>query len=350
MKPGSVLVDISIDQGGCFEDSRPTTHAEPTFKVHDSVFYCVANMPGAVPHTSTYALTNVTLPYAVELANRGWRDALRNDHGARTRTEHARGPARPTSRSPRRTATRPSPSRTCSADARRWPTTGSCRSGSTNSPGRSHRGRPLPGDERVDVAIVGAGFTGLWTAYYLQRARPGAADRDPRGRDRRLRRVRAQRRMVLGAVPGDASRPSPPRSDGSGRSPSTPRCASRSPRWCGSPRPRASTPTSPRAGRSCWPARARSCTARARRRHEAARVRPGRRPARRRRRPAPAQRHRRARRHLHPALRGDAAGEAGAWARRRRRGARRTHLRAHAGHADRARGGTHPARPGARAT
>src|SRR5829696_1339929 len=79
MRPGSVLVDIAIDQGGCFEDSRPTTHAEPTFRVHDSVFYCVANMPGAVPHTSTYALTNVTLPYAVELANRGWRDALRRD-------------------------------------------------------------------------------------------------------------------------------------------------------------------------------------------------------------------------------------------------------------------------------
>ena len=79
MKPGSVLVDISIDQGGCFEDSRPTTHADPTYAVHDSVFYCVANMPGAVPHTSTYALTNVTLPYAVELANRGWRDALRAD-------------------------------------------------------------------------------------------------------------------------------------------------------------------------------------------------------------------------------------------------------------------------------
>ncbi|OZV75381.1 alanine dehydrogenase [Micromonospora echinospora] len=79
MKPGSVLVDISIDQGGCFEDSRPTTHAEPTYRVHDSIFYCVANMPGAVPHTSTYALTNVTLPYALELANHGWRDALRRD-------------------------------------------------------------------------------------------------------------------------------------------------------------------------------------------------------------------------------------------------------------------------------
>jgi alanine dehydrogenase len=79
MKPGSVLVDISIDQGGCFEDSHATTHADPTYKVHNSVFYCVANMPGAVPYTSTYALTNVTLPYAVELANRGWRDALRAD-------------------------------------------------------------------------------------------------------------------------------------------------------------------------------------------------------------------------------------------------------------------------------
>ena len=79
MKPGSVLVDISIDQGGCFEDSRPTTHADPTYQVHGSVFYCVANMPGAVPHTSTYALTNVTLPYAVELADKGWRDALRGN-------------------------------------------------------------------------------------------------------------------------------------------------------------------------------------------------------------------------------------------------------------------------------
>jgi len=79
MKSGAVLVDISIDQGGCFEGSRTTTHANPTYKVHDTLFYCVANMPGAVPHTSTYALTNVTMPYAVEIANRGWRDALRAD-------------------------------------------------------------------------------------------------------------------------------------------------------------------------------------------------------------------------------------------------------------------------------
>jgi alanine dehydrogenase len=79
MKPGSVLVDISIDQGGCFESSRPTTHSNPTYPVHDSVFYCVANMPGAVPHTSTYALTNVTLPYAERIASMGWQDAVRAD-------------------------------------------------------------------------------------------------------------------------------------------------------------------------------------------------------------------------------------------------------------------------------
>jgi alanine dehydrogenase len=79
MKPGAVLVDIAIDQGGCFADSRPTTHADPTYQVHDTVFYCVANMPGAVPRTSTYALTNVTLPYAVALADKGWQQALRAD-------------------------------------------------------------------------------------------------------------------------------------------------------------------------------------------------------------------------------------------------------------------------------
>ncbi|WP_167002445.1 alanine dehydrogenase [Mumia sp. ZJ430] len=83
MRPGSVLVDIAIDQGGCFEDSRPTTHVEPTFVVEQSVFYCVANMPGAVPHTSTYALTNVTLPYVLALADAGWRDALRADPALR---------------------------------------------------------------------------------------------------------------------------------------------------------------------------------------------------------------------------------------------------------------------------
>jgi alanine dehydrogenase len=79
MKPGSVLVDIAIDQGGCFEDSRPTTHAEPTFQVHQSIFYCVANMPGAVPVASTYALTNATLPYALAIANHGWEAAVATD-------------------------------------------------------------------------------------------------------------------------------------------------------------------------------------------------------------------------------------------------------------------------------
>ena len=80
MKPGSVLVDVAIDQGGCFEDSHPTTHADPTFKVHDSVFYCVANMPGAVPNTSTWALANATLPYAIQLADKGWKQAVKDDH------------------------------------------------------------------------------------------------------------------------------------------------------------------------------------------------------------------------------------------------------------------------------
>lgn len=79
MKPGSVLVDIAVDQGGCFEDSRPTTHANPTFTVHGSLFYCVANMPGAVPNTSTYALTNATMPYVRSITNKGWLAALRDD-------------------------------------------------------------------------------------------------------------------------------------------------------------------------------------------------------------------------------------------------------------------------------
>ena len=79
MKPGSVLVDIAIDQGGCFEGSHPTTHADPTFKVHNSIYYCVANMPGAVPGTSTPALTNATLPYALAIADKGWEKALADD-------------------------------------------------------------------------------------------------------------------------------------------------------------------------------------------------------------------------------------------------------------------------------
>ncbi len=79
MRPGSVLVDIAVDQGGCFESTHPTTHSAPTFVAHGSVFYCVANMPGAVPHSSTHALVNATLPYVMELANAGWRKAVRLD-------------------------------------------------------------------------------------------------------------------------------------------------------------------------------------------------------------------------------------------------------------------------------
>jgi alanine dehydrogenase len=79
MRPGSVLVDISVDQGGCFESSHPTTHSHPTFAVANSLFYCVANMPGAVPHSSTHALVNATLPFTLEIAEHGWRLAARRD-------------------------------------------------------------------------------------------------------------------------------------------------------------------------------------------------------------------------------------------------------------------------------
>jgi alanine dehydrogenase len=79
MRDGSVLVDISVDQGGCFESTRPTTHSDPTFEVNGSIFYCVANMPGAVPHSSTHALVNATLPYVIDIANHGWMDAVAED-------------------------------------------------------------------------------------------------------------------------------------------------------------------------------------------------------------------------------------------------------------------------------
>jgi alanine dehydrogenase len=79
MKPGAVLVDIAIDQGGCFEDSHPTTHDDPTFAVYDTLFYCVANMPASVPKTSTFALTNATMPYVIELADHGWQSACRSN-------------------------------------------------------------------------------------------------------------------------------------------------------------------------------------------------------------------------------------------------------------------------------
>ena len=79
MRDGSVLVDISVDQGGCFESTRPTTHSDPIFEVNGSLFYCVANMPGAVPHSSTHALVNATLPYVLDIANHGWREAVTAD-------------------------------------------------------------------------------------------------------------------------------------------------------------------------------------------------------------------------------------------------------------------------------
>ncbi|RMD46669.1 MAG: alanine dehydrogenase [Alphaproteobacteria bacterium] len=81
MRPGAVVVDVAIDQGGCFETSRPTTHADPIYEVDGIVHYCVANMPGAVPRTSTIALTNATMPYVIALADKGWRQALRDDPG-----------------------------------------------------------------------------------------------------------------------------------------------------------------------------------------------------------------------------------------------------------------------------
>lgn len=90
MKPGSVLVDVSIDQGGCFESSRPTTHENPTFQVHGSWFYCVSNIPGVVPNTSTWALTNATLAYVEAIADHGWREAMRHDGAlARGLSTHA---------------------------------------------------------------------------------------------------------------------------------------------------------------------------------------------------------------------------------------------------------------------
>jgi alanine dehydrogenase len=91
MKTGSVVVDIAIDQGGCFETSRPTTHADPTYVVDDVVHYCVTNMPGAVPRTSTYALNNATLPFVLALADKGWKQALADDPHLRNGLNVARG-------------------------------------------------------------------------------------------------------------------------------------------------------------------------------------------------------------------------------------------------------------------
>ena len=123
MRPGSVLVDIAVDQGGCFADSRPTTHDDPVFGVHDSVFYCVANMPGAVPNTSTRALTNVTLPYVVALADKG--SPPRSPRTPRSRPGSTSPPAASCSpRWRRRTGSRP-PTRPGSGNSSRGAERGS---------------------------------------------------------------------------------------------------------------------------------------------------------------------------------------------------------------------------------
>jgi alanine dehydrogenase len=80
MRPGTVLVDVAVDQGGCIETCKPTTHENPTYIIDDVIHYCVANMPGAVPYTSTVALTNATLPYAIQLANKGWKQACKENN------------------------------------------------------------------------------------------------------------------------------------------------------------------------------------------------------------------------------------------------------------------------------
>ncbi len=95
MKRQAVLVDVSIDQGGCFETSRPTTHSDPTYEVDGITHYCVANMPGAVPITSTYALTNATLPYVLDLASTALQGAIERHPGLRMRRERRRRPGHP---------------------------------------------------------------------------------------------------------------------------------------------------------------------------------------------------------------------------------------------------------------
>ena len=124
MKPGAVLVDVAIDQGGCFETSRPTTHPEPTFEVDGITHYCVANMPGAVPITSTHALTNATLPYAIALADHGVAGAIETRSRACAGCQRARTARSPTRRSPRRSGR------------------SSCR-----------RGRTLSARERAEIAV-----------------------------------------------------------------------------------------------------------------------------------------------------------------------------------------------------
>ena len=185
MKPGSVLVDIAVDQGGCFEDTHATTHSDPTYEVHNSIFYCVANMPGAVPNTSTYALTNATMPYAVALADKGWVQACRDDHSLALGPEHPRRPVSPTPRSARRpastrsTSTRSSPAPAERGHHARENTVAELRPRAAHLP-RPPGGRAWAGGEHPDVVP----------------ARPAALPRrssDEQGVDRRRRGSTRQR-------------------------------------------------------------------------------------------------------------------------------------------------------------
>ena len=115
MTPGSVVVDVAVDQGGCIETCQPTTHDHPTYVVHGVVHYCVANMPGAVPQTSTFALTNATRPYARQIADLGLAEAVQPGQGARPRAQHLRRHRSPTRPSPGTWATP-----TCPIWSRRW--------------------------------------------------------------------------------------------------------------------------------------------------------------------------------------------------------------------------------------
>ena len=142
MRPGAVIVDCAIDQGGCVEDIHETSHADPVYERHGVLHYAVGNIPAAVPHTSTYALTNATLPYAVALATRGVRDAVRGRPRARRGREHRRRAGRRTRRWPRRSgaSARRSPTR-CPTDARSGRAAGEARRGGRPS---ARRRRPAP--------------------------------------------------------------------------------------------------------------------------------------------------------------------------------------------------------------
>ena len=221
MKPGSVLVDIAVDQGGCFEDTHATTHADPTYQVHNSIFYCVANMPGAVPNTSTYALTNATMPYAVALANKGWEQACRDDHSLALGPQHPRRAAhqRAGRRGGRHRGGQPGRGAgVAPTPTLRRPTAGLARAVRTyldhlsveRGPGGQHahvvppRPAALPGAPRPGTAstsldeVTEATVSGFLVAAAGGRRRPPAAELDlggPHGGGgARLPQVRARRR------------------------------------------------------------------------------------------------------------------------------------------------------------